>query len=311
MSDFVNDFWNLYVIVIVVGAIIACFLMLWGQASAKFTPGKTTGHAWDETLEEYSNPLPKWWCWLFLITLVFAIGYFIYFPGLGSFKGIGGWTSHGQYDQEVAAVAKQYEPLFEKYRGIEVADLAKDPQAMETGKRLFMTYCIQCHGADAKGSKGFPNLTDADWLYGGTPEIITETITDGRQGTMTPHKDLLTDAQIKDTANYVRSLSGLPHDSAAAERGKDIFLNVSDCTTCHGADGKGSYLGYAAGNPALSYYLGAPNLTDDVWLYGSSEKTIEETIREGRTARMPNWGKFLGNDKVHILAAYVYSLSHK
>ena len=167
----------------------------------------------------------------------------------------------------------------------------------EVGKRLFLTYCYQCHGSDARGAKGFPNLTDNDWLYGGSPEVILQTITNGRNGMMPPHAHLGADA-IKDLANYVRSLSGLANDSLRAAKGKELFAS-SGCAGCHGPDGKGNQA------------IGAPNLTDNVWLYGSSEKTITETITNGRQNMMPAFGERLNEGKLKLLSAYVYSLSQK
>ncbi|MGV0950252.1 MAG: cytochrome-c oxidase, cbb3-type subunit III [Azonexus sp.] len=295
MSDFVSGFWNMYVVVIVLGSILACAVLLYIQGKAKFTPGKTMGHVWDETLEEYNNPMPKWWSWLFVITVIFALVYLALYPGLGSFKGLLGWSAVGQYKIERERMDATVQPLYSKYMGMDVKALAADKQAMETGKRLYLTYCMQCHGADGRGAKGFPNLTDGDWLYGGEPEQIKQTIAEGRMGVMPPHAQLGADT-IKDLANYVRSLSGLPNDSVRAAKGKEAFTSAG-CVGCHGMDAKGTQA------------IGAPNLTDKVWLYGSSEATIIETITNGRQNKMPSWKAFLGDDKDHVLTAYVYSLS--
>lgn len=294
MSDFVSDFWNLYVIVIVVASILACVVLLVVQGKATFTPGKTMGHVWDETLEEYNNPMPKWWTWLFVITVVFAFAYLALYPGLGKFPGMLGWTSKGQHEGEVAKADAVIKPKFEKYLKMDLKAVAADKEAMEMGKRLYMTYCMQCHGADARGAKGFPNLTDADWLYGGEPEKIEESIAGGRMGMMPPHAQLGAET-IKDVANYVRSLSGLPNNAAGAAKGKETF-NSAGCSGCHGPEATGMQA------------VGAPNLTDKVWLYGSSEQTIIETITNGRQNKMPAWKEFLGEPKVHLLAAYVLSL---
>lgn len=296
MSDFVSGFWNMYVIVIVLASIFACALLLYMQGKAKFTPGKTMGHVWDETLEEYNNPMPRWWSWLFVITVIFSLVYLVLYPGLGKFPGILGWTSVGQYKIERERMDATIQPMYDKYLAMDVKAVAADKQAMETGKRLYLTYCMQCHGADARGAKGFPNLTDSDWLYGGEPEQIKQTIDEGRMGVMPPHAQLGADT-IKDLANYVRSLSGLPNDSVRAAKGKEAFTSAG-CVGCHGPDAKGM----AA--------IGAPNLTDKVWLYGSSEATITETIVGGRQNKMPAWKEFLGEGKVQVLVAYIYSLSH-
>jgi cytochrome c oxidase cbb3-type subunit 3 len=294
MSDFVSDFWNLYVIVIVLASILACAVLLVVQGKATFTPGKTMGHVWDETLEEYNNPMPKWWSWMFIITVVFALVYLVLYPGLGNNKGVLGWTSAGQHKAEVEKMDAAVKPLFDKYMAMDLKAVAADKQAMEMGKRLYLTYCMQCHGADARGAKGFPNLTDADWLYGGEPDQIKETIANGRMGVMPPHAQLGGDT-IKDLANFVRSLSGLPNDSVRAAKGKEAFASAG-CLGCHGPEGKGMHA------------VGAPNLTDKVWLYGSSEATIIETITNGRQNKMPAWKEFLGDAKVHLLSAYVLSL---
>ncbi len=295
MSDFVSDFWNLYVVVIVVASILACAVLLIVQGKATFTPGKTLGHVWDGDLEEYNNPMPKWWSWMFVITVIFAFVYLALYPGLGNFKGMLGWTSVGQHKAEVEKMDATVKPLFDKFMAMDMKAVAADKQAMEMGKRLYLTYCMQCHGADARGAKGFPNLTDADWQYGGEPEQIKETIANGRMGVMPPHEQLGGDT-IKDLANYVRSLSGLPNDATRTAKGKEAFGSAG-CAGCHGMDAKGMHA------------VGAPNLTDKVWLYGSSEATISETIAKGRQNQMPAWKEFLGDAKVHLLSAYVLSLS--
>lgn len=304
MSDFVNEFWNWYVILIVLVSIVACAVFLWSQSihhpgGAETTD--TTGHVWDETLEEYNNPLPKWWSWLFYLTVVFALVYAALYPALGRFPGVFGWTSVGEHKKEVETVDAQVKPLFDKYLKMDLVAVAADRDAMEMGGRLFQTYCIQCHGATGQGSrdKGFPNLTDKDWQWGGTPEAIVETISNGRVGMMPPYggnPDAVGgEAGAKEVANYVRSLSGLKHDSALAAKGKARFDTV--CFACHGQDGKGMQA------------LGAPNLTDKTWLYGSSEARIVEAITQGRSNQMPAWKDFLGEAKIHLLSAYVLKLS--
>jgi cytochrome c oxidase cbb3-type subunit 3 len=307
MSDFVHEFWNYYVAGVALIGIIGCALFLWSHGSASYAIGKTTGHSWDEDLEEFNNPLPKWWSWLFYITVVFALGYLVYFPGLGSFPGMGGWTSVGQYDDEEKEAAAAYAPLYQRFRGMNIPAIAKDAQAMEMGQRLFRTYCMQCHGIDGGGrSGGFPSLTDADWLYGGEPETIKESISNGRQGVMTPN-DYLGEDTIRNLANYVRSVANLPHDATRAQRGREAYMREDViCRTCHGDNMRGDKS------------RGAPNLTDDVWLYGSEETTIIETITHGRNTggksssnKMPAWKDFLDDDKTKLLAAYVYGLSNK
>lgn len=299
MSDFDSGFWNVYITVITVASIIGCGLLLWMQGAARHgagkTPGQTTGHVWDETLEEYNNPLPNWWRWLFYITIVFALIYLALYPGLGSFTGQFKWTSANEYQSEMQKADDQYGPIYRKFLQQDIRTVAANMEAREMGQRLFMTYCAQCHGSDAKGAKGFPNLTDKDWLYGETPEKIKESITNGRNAMM-PAKGVKPDLsadEIKDIANYVRSLSGLAADSIRVQHGKALF--GAACAACHGAEGLGT--------EGL-----APNLADKVWLYGSAEASIIETITQGRVNRMPAFGEFLGDAKVHLLAAYVYGL---
>lgn len=294
-SDFLNNGWGIYITVISLASIIGCAFFLWRQSSAKIAPGQTTGHQWDEDLAEYNNPLPNWWRWLFYITIVFALAYVFLYPGLGQSKGAWDWSMRGQYDRETAAAEAQFNKAYGDLLKQDVAVVAKDERAREAGLHLFLTYCIQCHGTDAKGSASFPNLTDKDWLWGGTSDKIKETITLGRTAVM-PAKGMKPDMdaeQIRDTANYVRSLSGLAADSIRVQRGKPLFMAA--CAACHGAEGKGT-VGLA------------PNLTDKTWLYGSSEATIIETISKGRQNHMPAFGEFLGDAKVHLLAAYVYGL---
>lgn len=294
-SDLVG-FWNLFVVVIVAVSVIGCAVFLWMQSSAKFKPGEVTGHVWDETLEEYSNPLPNWWRWMFYLTVIFAIVYLVLYPGLGNNRGLFGWTMRGQYDEEMKAAEAKYGPKFNKYLQMDVMAVAADPEAREMGQRLFVTYCAQCHGSDAGGGSGFPNLKDNDWLWGGTPDKIKETITNGRMGVMTPKgtKPDMDAEQIKDVVAYVRSLSGLSHDAVRAQRGAELYPQA--CAACHGPDAKG--------NPEAGY----PNLTDKIWLYGSREDTMIETVTKGRTNQMPAFGEFLGPAKVHLLTAYVWGL---
>ncbi|NJD88908.1 MAG: cytochrome-c oxidase, cbb3-type subunit III, partial [Betaproteobacteria bacterium] len=254
MSDFVDGFWSLYVAGITLVSIIACAVLLTMQHQ-KRPAGQavgTTGHQWDEDLAEYNNPLPKWWMWLFWITIVFGLVYLALYPGLGTFKGMLGWTSTGQYKDEQAKADATYGPVFKKYAAMEIEAIARDPQAKAMGERMFLTYCSQCHGSDARGAKGFPNLADNDWLWGGEPQAILTTILEGRTGMMPPMGAAVGGPQgVKEVANYVLSLSGAAHDAKLAEAGKAKF---AACAACHGPEAKG--------NPAL----GAPNLTDKVWL---------------------------------------------
>jgi cytochrome c oxidase cbb3-type subunit 3 len=233
---------------------------------------------------------------MFYITLVFGLIYVWMFPGLGSFGGMLGWTSARSYQMEMDEADAKYGPIFAKYASTPIEDLRKDPQAVKMGERLYVTYCTQCHGSDAGGVRGYPNLRDKDWLWGGTPEAIKTTIMDGRTGVMPPWQAVLGDQGVEELVNHVLSLSGRKVDAQLAEAGKGKFAM---CAGCHMPDG--------TGNPLF----GAPNLTDDIWLYGGSVKAVRKSIAEGRNGRMPAHGDFLGNDKVHLLSGYIYGLSNK
>lgn len=296
MADFVSGFWNAYVMVLVFLSISFCVFVLVSNMTKRTSgPVGLHDHVWDETLQEYNNPLPRWWMYMFWITIIFAIVYLSMYPGFGNNQGKLGWSAVGQWEAEQKTAAEKYGPIFAKYKGMDLNAVAADKEANAMGQRLFLTYCAQCHGADAKGAKGFPNLTDSDWLYGGEPDTIKTTVLGGRMGMMPPFGPALGADGVKDVANYVRSLSGLAHDSLRAQRGKEIF--AQNCVACHGPEGKGTQA------------MGAPNLTDKTWLYGSAEATIIETVTKGRTNQMPAFQAFLGEDKVHLLAGYVLSLS--
>lgn len=299
MSDFVHDGWSLYIAIITLASLVACAVLLKMMSTRKMAPGEkpgTTGHVWDEDLQEWHNPLPSWWMWLFYITIVFALVYLILYPGLGSYKGYLGWTSTGQYQDEQKEAAATYGPVIDKFLKQDVQTVAANPEAREIGQRLFLNYCAQCHGSDAGGSKGYPNLRDNDWLYGGTPEAIKTTLLNGRNGAMPPMGAAVGGAEdVRDVAHFVLSLSGRTHDSLRAQRGKPKF--ASTCAACHGPDGKGNQ------------QIGAPNLTDDIWLHGGTEAVIAETIVKGRMNQMPAHKDFLDEGKIHLLSAYVLGLS--
>ncbi len=305
MADFVSEFWSWFIISGTVGGIIFCWVLVFfwsGPTTEEGQEVKPTGHVWDEDLEEFNNPLPGWWLGMFHITLVFGVIYLALYPGLGTFKGFLNWTSVQEYQDEVAAADEKYGPLFEKHLARDLKEVAADPDALAMGKRLYATYCTACHGSDAGGARGFPNLRDDDWLYGGEPEKIKETIMMGRQGIMPAWgKDIdeggIGNEAVFNATAYVRSLTGVEGDASTIAKGKEVF--TANCIACHGPEGKGMQM------------LGAPNLTDDTWLYGGSQKRIMKTISEGRSGKMPAHGEFLGEAKVHLIAAYIYSLSQK
>lgn len=299
-----TSFWSWYIILLTGGTLVALTWLIFAtrKGQRKDTTEETLGHAFDG-IEEYDNPLPRWWFMLFVATLVFAVGYLILYPGMGTWKGIfpgyeGGWTQVKQWEKEMDKADEKYGPIFAKYAAMPIEEVAKDEQALKMGGRLFASNCSVCHGSDAKGAYGFPNLTDHDWLWGGEPEAIKTTILNGRQAVMPAWGETLGEPGIRNVAGYVRSLSGLknPEDLGIdIAAGQQIYQ--TNCVVCHGAEGKGMQA------------MGAPNLTDKVWLYGSSFAQVQQTLRYGRNGQMPAQKDFLGNDKVHLLAAYVYSLS--
>lgn len=295
-----NSFWNGYIIFIVLLNIFgALWLLSWSRKTKipNVQDNESLGHDFDG-IQELNTPLPRWWLWLFYLTIVFAFIYLALFPGLGNFKGYLGWTSHGQWQEEVDKHESQYGPLFASLASQPLETLAKDPKALKIGQRLFANNCAGCHGSDGRGSVGFPNLADNSWLYGGAAETIKLSIMNGRNGNMPPMGAAIGGGEnVEAVASYVLSLSGRKVDSTLASQGEAKFKMI--CAACHGVDGKGNPL------------LGAPNLTDSYWLYGGSLNTVMETINNGRSGVMPAHKDLLGEEKVHIIAAYVYSLSHQ
>lgn len=299
MSDFTSNFWPIYVSVITVVSIVACLLLLWfsGKARAMTASDNTTGHVWDGDLREMNNPLPRWWAYLFVITVVFAFAYLALYPGLGTYKGTLGWTSVDQHTKEIDKGNAEVAPLYAKFAALTPENLSKDTQAMAIGERLFMNNCAQCHASDARGTKGIPNLTDVDWLHGGASEQIKTTLLQGRMGNMPPMAAAVgSSTDVKNLAQYVLSLSGSPNDSVLAALGKEKF---AACAACHGANGKGNVA------------LGAPNLTDDIWLHGYGEAAIISMINNGKVNQMPAQGEKLTEGQIHVLTSYVWSLSNK
>jgi cytochrome c oxidase cbb3-type subunit 3 len=301
-----TSFWSWYITLLSLGTIAALVWLLLATRKGQRhdSTEETVGHSYDG-IEEYDNPLPRWWFMLFVATVIFALGYLVLYPGLGNWKGVmpgyeGGWTQVKEWQREMDKANEQYGPLYAKFASMPVEEVAQDPQALKMGGRLFASNCSVCHGSDAKGAYGFPNLTDNDWLWGGAPETIKTTIMGGRQATMPAWRDVIGEEGIRNVAGYVRTLAGreIPEGiNADIEQGQKIF--AANCVACHGSEGKGTEA------------MGAPDLTDNVWLYGSSFGQIQQTLRYGRNGRMPAQEHILGNDKVHLLAAYVYSLSQQ
>jgi cytochrome c oxidase cbb3-type subunit III len=290
---------SIVIAVVTVLNVLACGWLIWWTARSRpgeSAKGEVTGHVWDGDLQERNNPMPRWWLMLFFLTILFCLVYFALYPSLGGFKGVLGWSKQNQYAAEMADAAERYGPIYAAFRGQTIPALATNPKALALGRSLFMTNdCINCHGSDARGAAGFPNLTDNDWLHGGEPQDIVESITHGREGLMPALGAALGPQGVDEIVAYVLALSGrqAPADKAAAGKARFVV-----CAACHGADGKGNQT------------IGAPNLTDDIWLYGGSPEAIRRTVTDGRHGQMPAH-QWLGDDKIGLLAAYVYSLSHE
>ena len=301
-----TSFWSWYITLLSLGTIAALVWLLLATRKGQRNDSteETVGHSYDG-IEEYDNPLPRWWFLLFVGTVIFALGYLVLYPGLGNWKGVlpgyeDGWTQVKEWQREMDKANEQYGPLYAKFASMPVEEVAKDPQALKMGGRLFASNCSVCHGSDAKGAYGFPNLTDNDWLWGGEPETIKTSILQGRQAVMPAWREVIGEEGIRNVTGYVQSLSGrnTPEGiNVDIEQGQKIY--AANCVACHGVEGKGTQA------------MGAPDLTDNVWLYGSSFGQIQQTLRYGRNGRMPAQEDILGNDKVHLLAAYVYSLSQQ
>ena len=292
--------WSLFVVVLTILNILACVWLLWWtakpkSATEKIGGGADTGHVWDKDLREYNNPLPRWWLWLFYITVVFGLLYLVLYPGLGRFAGVWNWSQAGQYEQQKAEIEARAAQMLAPFERMTVAQLAENTQAMSTAHNLFQNNCAQCHGSDGGGARGFPNLTDGDWQWGGDADTVVQTISGGRMGVMPPWGEVLGEEGVEQVVAYTRTLSNQPADAALAAAGETHFQTV--CAACHGMDGKGNTM------------LGAPNLTDGVWLYGSDEASIRETIVGGRNNQMPAFADKLGEQRVRLLAAYVLRMS--
>ncbi|PXX90878.1 cytochrome-c oxidase, cbb3-type subunit III [Marinobacter vulgaris] len=295
-----STFWSIWISVIVLGTVFGCWWLLYAtrkNQTSDTETDRTMGHSFDG-IEEYDNPLPKWWFYLFLATCIFALGYLALYPGLGNYKGLLGWSSTGQWETEMQQADEKYGELYAKFGDTPVPELAEIEDAMRMGQRLFANNCATCHGSAGRGSLGFPNLTDDDWLYGGDPDSILTTLHQGRNGNMPAMGTMpnMTNEQVDQVVNYVLSFSDRERDAEAAEKGEEVYAQA--CVACHGPDAKGNQA------------LGAPNLTDDTWLYGSTYDWIRETVVNGRQNQMPAQGGRLSDDQIQILAAYVYSLSN-
>ena len=292
--------WSAFIIALVVLNVAgSLWLILWTAKRKAGDPGPTdTSHVWDENITEYNKPLPKWWVNLFYLTIVFTIGYLAWFPGLGAFAGYSGWSSAKQHDQDKAAEDKKLEATFAPFAGKPIDQIAQDPKALKLGKAIFSNTCAACHGSSGQGATGYPNLTDNIWHWGGAPDQILETVLNGRQAAMPAWEAALGGKEgVTAVAVYVQSLHGLKVDPALANIGKNKYETI--CVSCHGPDGKGMQA------------VGAPDLTDDYWLYGDSLATLQQSIGQGRNGQMPAHSPILGETRARLAAAYVWSLSHK
>jgi len=288
--------WGIYIAVLVLANIIgAVWLLIATARPQKHDPADTTGHVWDEDLSELNNPLPRWWLGMFVLSVIFAVGYLVFYPGFGAIAGTLGWTSAGEVKADLAENNRKLEAVFSRFRDRPMDELVHDADALNLGHNVFANNCVACHGSDARGAKGYPNLTDDDWLYGGSSEQVSATILNGRSGVMPPLGAALGDQGVDEVANYVLTLSGGKADPALAEAGKARFATV--CIACHGPEGKG--------NPVI----GAPNLTDKTWLYGGTLTDIKTSIRAGRNGKMPAWEPIIGKDRSRLVEAWVLAQS--
>jgi len=287
-----SSFWNWFVILGTLISLIGVLALLF--ANRHTSGGETTGHNYDG-IEEYDNPLPMWWVWMFVLSVVFALGYLAYYPGLGNFAGLSGWTSDGQLRQEADAHDARFEPIYTRLAELDEPGLHGSREAQQVGRRLFINHCSTCHGVGAQGAFGFPNLTDDDWIWGQGMDAVKHAIRNGLQAAMPGWGAALGDEGVTNVSHFVLQLAGREHDAAAANQGAGQYQIF--CVACHGTEG--------AGNPLL----GSPDLTNDIWLYGSSLDQIAYTVRHGRNGNMPGHADLLSEEKIHILAGYVTSLS--
>ncbi len=289
--------WSLFVLALtLVNVVGAGWLILWSM-NMNVGEGETTGHVWDGDIVEGNNPLPRWWLGLFWLTIAFGVVFGIAYPTFGSWSLLG-WSQQTQYDEEVAAAEAVYGEIFAGFAATPIEALATDPDALSAGRNLFVNNCATCHGSDARGARGFPNLTDQEWQWGGEPEQIRTTIANGRMAVMPGFGGSLDEAQLDLLVDYVQSLAGRDIAPARVAEGRTVYLQRG-CLACHGPDG--------SGNPAL----GGPPLTNEIWLYGSGPSVIRDVIVNGRQGQMPAQAPLLGDDRVHVLAAYVMSLSEQ
>ena len=292
-------FWSLWITVLTLTCLALVLWVLLANRKVAVRDdeepeNRTTGHVYDG-IEEYDNPLPRWWFYMFILSMIYAAGYLVYYPGLGSWKGTSGWTSHKELAEDQEKGRADYAESYDRYSSMSIEELAHDDEAMKMGTRLFSNNCAVCHSSDGGGNFGIPNLTDKDWLHGGTTDKILETITGGRNGVMPAWGPVIGEEKVEQVAEYVLKVSGQEHDEALAAKGQTVF--TENCAVCHGNDAKGKQ------------DVGSANLTDSTWLYSGTREGIIHTVRGGLNNRMPAQKDLLREEKIHVLAAYVYSLS--
>jgi cytochrome c oxidase cbb3-type subunit 3 len=288
--------WSLFVLAFVIVNVGGCAWLIRWSGRMAVGDGETTGHVWDGDLVEGNHPMPRWWLGLFWITIAGGILLMIAYPSFGDFSLLG-WTQVQQYDREIATGEERYGKLFAAFAATPLEELAHDDAALAAGRNLFVNNCAACHGSDARGARGYPNLTDSEWNWGGKPNDISSTIGRGRTGTMPPFGAALPEGTRRELVAFVESLAGREVDAATAAAGRQHFSLY--CAACHGPGGEGNPL------------LGAPYLANELWLHGTGRETIFDVITNGRTSTMPAHEALLGPDRVHVLAAYVLSLAQQ
>jgi cytochrome c oxidase cbb3-type subunit III len=291
-----SSFWHWFIVIGTLGSLLVFAILLFGNRKTTTATEETTGHIYDG-IEEYDNPLPMWWVWMFAGSMLFGIGYLIYYPGLGNFAGIAGWTSSGEVTAAQRAHDERFAPFYAELAALSEDELHDSRQAQQVGRRLFINHCSTCHGVNARGAFGFPDLTDGNWAWGAGFDNVVTAIRRGRVAAMPPWQAALGDRGVSDVTQFVLQLAGRDHDAGAAARGEASYRMY--CVACHGPEGKG--------NPML----GAADLTNDIWLYGSTAEHIAHTVRHGRNGNMPAFDDVLSEAQIHVLAGYVTSLSER
>lgn len=287
--------WSLLVLIGTIATMAGSAWLLISNRDKKAT-GERMDHEFDG-IEEFDNPLPAWWVTLFFVTIIFGAGYVAYYPALGNLPGAGEWSSAKEWQYRVDQHELRYAPLYEELAAQSPDELIKQPRAMQIGRRLYLNNCSTCHGVTAQGSVGFPNLTDEEWIWGAEFDNIKSGIINGRAANMPAWGEVLSEQQIREVVDFVKFLSRGDTQAAASQPGQTHY--VTYCVACHGAQGQGNTL------------VGGTPLNNDIWLYGGDDAAITASIVNGRMGNMPAQGPIVGEEKAHVLAAYIYSLRTK